>query len=261
MLASKGSASNRSPSKLIAFFKENIVVPHNLETEIICDNLRSIYEKYSDDQSIGVRDSRMIGFLKRKLAEYHNGQVILFVDELENCGDEVRYWDFGKMDDLVPNNSTTPLNAWMLPEAGPGPKAALILVFNPGTSQVNAMIRHHFDQRGGRGWMGFEIEPLMKHEWVPKTFFKKHLTLRYRNSLNIQKFTKFLMDSMGAGTGEIHMGPLMGPETGEIHMGPLLGDLPFWIDIGCYTKEKLDVVEYFIDLGYNATSKISFYNT
>ena len=68
------------------------------------------------------KDLRIIGFLQRMLAEQHlDGQIIIFIDELENC----EFWDPVK-DDWNEISSTS--------------KVALILVFNPGTSEVNSVI-------------------------------------------------------------------------------------------------------------------------
>ena len=50
-------------------------------------------------------------------------------------------------------------------------------------------------------------------------FFTKHLKFRYRNTLNIQKLTKFIGEQMGI-------------TTEEEHVPPITGDIPVWIDLG-----------------------------
>ena len=57
-------------------------------------------------------------------------------------------------------------------------------------------------------------------------FFAQHLKFRYRNTMNIQKLTKFIGEQMGI-------------TTEEKHVPPITGDIPVWIDLGHSTDVNL----------------------
>ena len=123
------------------------------------------------------------------------------------------------------------------------PDTVLILTFNPGTSQQNdyAIAENPRDKLRSKPEAGDYRSPFTKdgNDFSVRLFmgmenlFQKHLTLRYRSSSNIQKLTRFLMNSMDS-----FALTNMQPETGEIDMAPIEGDIPVWFDIGRYTDDE-----------------------
>ena len=240
-LAARGT-NKRSPSKLLNFFKENIKIPHDLqlqpepiEIKIFCNDVHEIYEKHRNKKQyrfIGVHNPQVIELLRRKLTKQHaDGQVILFIDELENNDnwDEERFLNNDSMMSERMHSKT--------------PDTVLILTFNPGTSQQNdyAIAENPRDKLRSKPEAGDYRSPFTKdgNDFSVRLFmgmenlFQKHLTLRYRSSSNIQKLTRFLMNSMDS-----FALTNMQPETGEIDMAPIEGDIPVWYDIGRYTDDE-----------------------
>ena len=237
----------------------------NIDIKIFCGDFVELCKEYSDEHFKGVLDLKAIVFLRRKLTEQHSdAQVILFIDELEinETWDSAKVWDEISLT-VIDTNYVKPnpqidqarqfnMLKWValpkhqlmaeFPGLLPSDNSDLILAFNPGTSQTNDFAlaenpRNFGEDNNDEEWFSTLPErqlhpvlcefrsPMRVKGNIPENCYIKHLTLRYRNSYNIQKFTKFIMENMGT-------------EAGESRVASNEGDIPVWIDIGRYTDEE-----------------------